>query len=140
VICPENAASLGGAILALKHTIITPILVGHAGKIHAAAAELGADLTGVEIIDVPHHADAAKAAVALVHEGRADAIMKGNLHTDDMLRPMVARDGGLRIGRRLTHIFVMDVPGLGHPLLVSDAAINIAPDLATKSGHRAKRH
>lgn len=132
VICPENAASLGGALLALKHTIITPILVGHAGKIAAAAAELGADLTGVEVIDCPIHVDAAARAVALVHEGRADAVMKGNLHTDDMLRPMVDRDKGLRIGRRLTHIFVMDVPGLDHPLLVTDAAINIAPDLATK--------
>jgi phosphate butyryltransferase len=132
IICPENAASLGGAILAMKHTIITPILIGHLGKIQAAAAELGADLTGIEIIEESHHANAAARAVALVHEGRADAVMKGNLHTDDMLRPMVARDGGLRIGRRLTHIFVMDVPGLEHPLLVSDAAINIAPDLATK--------
>ncbi|WP_323007558.1 bifunctional enoyl-CoA hydratase/phosphate acetyltransferase [Pseudorhodobacter sp.] len=132
VICPNNAASLGGALLARRHTIITPILVGDAGKIHAVAAELGTDLTGIEIIDCPQHAEAAARAVALVHEGRADAVMKGNLHTDDMLRAMVDREKGLRIGRRLTHIFVMDVPGLEHPLLVTDAAINIAPDLATK--------
>jgi phosphate butyryltransferase len=132
VICPENAASLGGALLAMKHTIITPILVGHLGKIAAAAAELGADLAGIEVIDAPTPAQAAALCVALVHEGRADALMKGNLHTDDMLRPMVDREKGLRIGRRLTHIFVMDVPGLDHPLLVTDAAINIAPDLATK--------
>lgn len=132
VICPENAAALGGAMLALKHTIITPILVGHAGKIKAAAVALGADLTGIEIIDCPQHSDAAARAVALVHEGRADALMKGDLHTDDMLRPMMDREKGLRIGHRLTHIFVMDVPGLDHPLLVTDAAINIAPDLATK--------
>lgn len=132
VICPENAASLGGALLALKHTIITPILVGHVGKIKAAAAELGADLTGIEIIAAATHTEAASRAVALVHERRADAMMKGNLHTDDMLRPMVDREKGLRIGRRLTHIFVMDVPGLDHPLLVTDAAINIAPDLPTK--------
>ena len=132
VICPDNGASLGGALLALRHTIITPILVGHLGKIKAAAAELGADLTGVEIIDCADHAEAASRAVALVHEGRADAVMKGNLHTDEMLRPMVDRATGLRIGRRLTHIFVMDVPGLEHPLLVTDAAINIAPDLPTK--------
>jgi phosphotransacetylase/acyl dehydratase len=132
VICPENAASLGGALLAMTHTIITPILVGHAGKIAAAAAELGADITGVEVIDCPHQAAAAARAVALVHEGRADALMKGHIHTDDMLRPMVDREKGLRIGRRLTHIFVMDVPGVETPLLVTDAAINIAPDLATK--------
>jgi phosphotransacetylase/acyl dehydratase len=132
VICPENAATLGGALLALKHTIITPILVGHPAKIAAAAAELGADLTGLEIIAAHTPQEAAARAVALVHEGRADAMIKGNIHTDDMLRPMVARDTGLRVGRRLTHIFVMDVPGLEHPLLVTDAAINIAPDLATK--------
>ncbi|QCO56352.1 bifunctional enoyl-CoA hydratase/phosphate acetyltransferase [Pseudorhodobacter turbinis] len=132
VICPENPASLGGAILAMKHTIITPILVGHAGKIAKAAMDLGVDLTGIEVIDMPTHQAAANCAVALVHELRADAVMKGHLHTDDMLRPMVARDKGLRIGRRLTHIFVMDVPGVDYPLLVTDAAINIAPDLATK--------
>lgn len=132
VICPENAASLGGALLGFKHTIIQPILVGHAGKIAAAAAELGADIAGLEVMDCPDYTQAAARAVALVHEGRADALMKGNIHTDDMLRPMVDREKGLRIGRRLTHIFVMDVPGLGHPLLVTDAAINIAPDLPTK--------
>lgn len=132
VICPENAASLGGALLALKHTIITPILLGRLGKIKAAATELGADLAGIEIIDCPHPHDAACRAVALVHEGRADAVMKGHIHTEDMLRPMVDRENGLRIGRRLTHIFVMDVPGLDHPLMVTDAAINIAPDLVTK--------
>jgi phosphotransacetylase len=71
-------------------------------------------------------------ACALVHEGRAAAVMKGYLHTDDLLRPMVAKEGGLRIGRRFTHVFVMDVPGMPYPLMVTDAAINIAPDLATK--------
>lgn len=132
IICPENAVSLGGAILAMKHTIITPILVGHAVKIAAAAKELGTDLEGIEIIDIRTHEEAAARAVALVHEKRADAMMKGHIHTDDMLRAMVVRETGLRIGRRLTHIFVMDVPGLDYPLLVTDAAINIAPDLATK--------
>lgn len=132
VICPESADSLGGALLALRHTIITPILVGHPGRIAKVAADLGADLLGVEIIEATTHAAAAARAMALVHEGRADAVMKGHLHTDEMLRALVDRDLGLRIGRKLTHIFVMDVPGLDHPLLVTDAAIHIAPDLATK--------
>ncbi|MDN5788477.1 bifunctional enoyl-CoA hydratase/phosphate acetyltransferase [Pseudorhodobacter sp.] len=132
VICPENATALGGALLALRHTIITPILVGNTARIEVAAAELGADLTGIEIIDTATAQEAAARAVALVHEARADAVMKGNIHTEDMLRPMVDREKGLRIGRRLTHIFVMDVPGVDYPLLVTDAAINIAPDLETK--------
>ncbi|WP_101067963.1 bifunctional enoyl-CoA hydratase/phosphate acetyltransferase [Roseovarius salinarum] len=132
VVAPEDPSALGGALLAAEHTLITPILVGSAEKIHAAAAEIGADLSGHEVIDLPDHAAAAARAVALVHEGRARAIMKGHLHTDDLLHPVVRKEGGLRTGRRLSHVFVMDVPGLDHLLMVTDAAINIAPDLKTK--------
>lgn len=132
VVCPEEANSLDGALLAMKESIITPILVGHAAAIRAAAAALGVDLTGIEIVEAATHAEAAALACALVHEGRAQAVMKGHLHTDDLLKPMVDRDKGLRIGRRFTHVFVMDVPGQPHPVMVTDAAINIAPDLATK--------
>ena len=132
VICPESAEAMSGALLALKHTIITPVFVGNPGRIAAVAKALHADLDGIEIIAAATPQEAASRAVALVHEGRVDALMKGHLHTDDMLRPMVNSQTGLRVGRRLTHIFVMDVPGLDHPLLVTDAAINIAPDLATK--------
>ncbi|MDF1855028.1 bifunctional enoyl-CoA hydratase/phosphate acetyltransferase [Pseudooceanicola sp.] len=132
VICPEEPNSLGGALLARDHTLITPILIGDARKIAEVAAELAADLTGIEVIDEPDHAAAARRGVALVHEGRATALMKGHLHTDDLLRAALDKDRGLRIGRRLTHIFVMDVPGVSHPILVTDAAINIAPDLRTK--------
>lgn len=132
VICPETTDSLGGALMAQRRTIITPILVGRPARIAAAAKANGADLAGMEIVEAATAPEAAARAVALVHEGRADAVMKGHLHTDEMLRALVDREKGLRIGRKLTHIFVMDVPGLDHPLLVSDAAINIAPDLQTK--------
>ena len=133
VVCPDDANALGGALLAAAQSIITPILVGHAAAIHAAAKEIGADLSAFEIIDVPGD-DVAAAAMAcqLVQEGRALAVMKGHLHTDDLLRPMIDRDRGLRVGRKFTHVFLMDVPGLPEPVMVTDAAINIAPDLMTK--------
>jgi len=132
VVCPDDANSLEGALLAMRESIITPILIGCAAGIAAAAAEIGADLTGIEIIDIDGDEAAAAMACALVHQGRAAAVMKGHLHTDDLLRPMMDKAGGLRMGRRFTHVFVMDVPGQPEPLMVTDAAINIAPDLATK--------
>lgn len=132
VIAPEEPNSLGGALLAREHTLIEPILVGDPAKIAGTAAALGADLAGIEIIAEPDHAAAARRAVALVTEGRAGALMKGHLHTDQLLRAALDKQNGLRAGRRFTHVFVMDVPGLAHPLLVTDAAINIAPDLKTK--------
>lgn len=133
VVCPDDANSLGGALLAARESIITPILIGHADAIRAAAAAMEADLTGIELIDVsgPDH-EAAALACRLVHDGRAAAVMKGHLHTDDLLKPMLDKAMGLRAGRRFTHVFVMDVPGQPEPLLVTDAAINISPDLATK--------
>lgn len=132
VVCPDDANSLGGALLAAKQSIITPILIGNASTIVATAAAIGADLTGIELIDVDSDLAAAAMACALVHEGRAAAVMKGHLHTDDLLKPMLEKGTGLRVGRRLTHVFVMDVPGQPEPVMVTDAAINIAPDLATK--------
>jgi phosphate butyryltransferase len=132
VVCPEEPNSLGGALLAREHTLIEPILVGHAGKIAETAAGLGQSLDGIEVIDIPDHQRAAKRAVDLVNEGRAQALMKGHLHTDELLRPALSKTDGLRGGRRFTHVFVMDVPGLAHPLLVTDAAINIDPSLETK--------
>lgn len=132
VVCPEERNALSGALLARAHTLIDPVFFGDAARIRALAAEMEADLTGIEIEDVPDHAQAAIAAVAAVNAGRADALMKGHLHTEQLLRPAIDRDRGLRGGRRFTHVFVMDVPGLSHPLLVTDAAINIAPDLKTK--------
>lgn len=132
VVCPDDANSLGGALLAARQSIITPILIGRASAIAATAAAMGADLTGIELIDVDSDLAAAAMACALVHEGRAAAVMKGHLHTDDLLKPMLEKGTGLRVGRRLTHVFVMDVPGQPEPVMVTDAAINIAPDLATK--------
>ena len=132
VICPEEPNSLGGALLAREHTLIEPILVGDPDLIAQTAAGLGADLAGIEIIAEPDHDAAARRAVALVTEGRAEALMKGHVHTDQLLRAALDKDHGLRAGRRFTHVFVMDVPGLAHPLLVTDAAINIAPDLRAK--------
>jgi phosphate butyryltransferase len=93
---------------------------------------MNADISGYELIAAGGDEAAAIQACKLVHEGRANALMKGHLHTDDLLRPMLDKAAGLRIGRRFTHVFVMDVPGMPYPLMVTDAAINIAPDLATK--------
>ncbi len=132
IVAPEEANALGGAVLGARHTLIDPILIGAKQKIADAAAAIGADISGFELIDEPDHDRAAARGVALVHEGRARALMKGHLHTDQLLHHVVKRDGGLRTSRRLSHVFVMDVPGLDHLLLVSDAAINIAPDLETK--------
>jgi len=132
VVCPDEANSLGGALLAAKESIIAPILIGNEAAIRKAAAELGADLTGIEVLGAPSDAAAAALACALVHQGRAAAVMKGHLHTDDLLKAMLDKTLGLRVGRRFTHVFVMDVPGQPEPLFVTDAAINIAPDLATK--------
>jgi phosphate butyryltransferase len=132
VVAPEEPNSLGGAVRAAKESIIVPILIGDPAKIAAAAQEIGADIGGFELLAQPDHGAAARMSCDLVNAGRAGAVMKGHLHTDDLLRPMLDKAAGLRVGRRFTHVFVMDVPGLDHPILVTDAAINIAPDLATK--------
>lgn len=132
VVCPNEAKSLGGALLAAREGVISPILIGEAEAIRLAADEIGADLGGIEVIDVAGDAAAAELACRLVHDHHAAAVMKGHLHTDDLLKPMLDKAHGLRVGRRFTHVFVMDVPGHPEPLFVTDAAINIAPDLATK--------
>ncbi|WP_375553933.1 bifunctional enoyl-CoA hydratase/phosphate acetyltransferase [Roseovarius mucosus] len=132
VVCPEEVNSLGGALRARAHTLIAPILIGNPIRIAAAAQALEADLTGIEIIAEPDPEAAARRAVALVQAGRAGAVMKGHLHTDQLLRAVLDKAAGLRTGRRLSHVFVMDVPGLAHLLLVTDAAINITPDLRAK--------
>jgi len=132
VVAPEDDHSLGGAMLAARHGLIVPILVGDPDRIRAAAEAAGEDIAGVEIVAAGAHAEAAGRGVDLVVEGRAKALMKGHLHTDDLLRAALRKERGLRAGRRFTHVFVMDVPGVAHPVLVTDAAINIAPDLRTK--------
>ena len=133
VVAPEEEDSLGGALLAAKHTLITPILIGDAAKITAAAESAGLHIADFQVIDIPDHKLAAERAVAMVNEGQAAALMKGHLHTDVYLGAIVKRESGLRTGRRLSHVFVMDVPGLSHLLMVTDAAINISPDLQVKA-------
>jgi phosphate butyryltransferase len=132
VVCPESPDAVMGAILARDHTLIDPLFVGAPDKIRAAAEEAGADIAGIEIVDIPDNRAAALRSVALIHEGRARALMKGHLHTDHLLHAILKKEGGLRTNRRLSHVFVMDVPGLDHLLFVTDAAINIAPDLECK--------
>lgn len=133
VVWPDEAQALQGALLSQRHGLIVPVLLGQSARLQALAQEIGADLTGVEIVDVLNEAAAAQMAVDLARAHTVQAVMKGHLHTDVLLRPMLDRATGLRIGRRFTHVFVLDVPGLAHPLLVSDAAINILPDLMTKA-------
>jgi phosphate butyryltransferase len=132
VVCPESPDAVMGAILGRDHTLIEPVFVGDSDRIAAAAGEAGADIGGIEIVNVPDHRAAALRSVALVHEGRARAVMKGHLHTDQLLHAILKKEGGLRTNRRLSHVFVMDVPGLDHLLFVTDAAINIVPDLECK--------
>jgi phosphotransacetylase/acyl dehydratase len=132
VVLPEDENSLGGAVLAAKETIITPILIGDPAKIIAVAKAMGEDISAFEIVEAAGPDAAARMACTLVNQGRAAAVMKGHIHTDELLKPMLDKDNGLRMGKRFTHVFVMDVPGMPHPIMVTDAAINIAPDLATK--------
>jgi phosphate butyryltransferase len=132
VVCPEDEASLGGALLGKKHELIRPVLIGNLEKIRALAKTLGASLDGVELIEANGALAAADKAVQLANQGSVEAVMKGRLHTDELLKPVVRKDGGLRGVRRISHVFVMDVPGLSELLLVTDAAINIAPTLEEK--------
>ncbi|WP_417240112.1 bifunctional enoyl-CoA hydratase/phosphate acetyltransferase [Celeribacter halophilus] len=132
VVAPEEENALRGAMMAAEHKLIQPILLGDQDKIYSTAKVLGITLDEIELIHCATHHEAAQLAVTMVREARANAIMKGHMHTDDLLRPILSSRDGLKTGRRLSHIFVMDVPGLDHLLMVSDAAINIAPDLPTK--------
>ncbi len=132
VVHPVNAVSLQAALDAARRGLIQPLLIGPRNRIEAAAREAGESLAGIELIDAPHSHAAADAAVALALEGRADALMKGSLHTDELMAAVVRREGGLRTSRRISHCFVMDVPGHAQPLVISDAAINIAPTLDEK--------
>lgn len=132
VVCPEDDNSLEGALMARAAGLLEPVLVGDPAKIAAAAKALGEDISDLVIEPVLGHRAAAARAVAMVHEGKIAALMKGALHSDDLLGAVVKRDGGLRGERRISHVFVLDAPTLDHLLFVSDAAINIAPDLATK--------
>src|SRR5258705_2244270 len=126
---PCEVTALSGAVEAARKKLITPILVGPADKIAATAKSAGIDLGDLEIIDVADSIKAAARAVELIREGRAEVLMKGSLHTDELLGAVVARDGGLRTGRRISHAFLMDVPTYHKVLIVADCALHMTPPL-----------
>jgi len=129
---PCEDSALAGAVEAAQAGLIEPILVGPAARIEEAARAAHIDLGKLEIVDTQHSSESAKKAVELVKEGRAEVLMKGSLHSDELLSAIVSRDGGLRTGRRISHVFVMDVPTYHKVLVITDAAINIAPTLEDK--------
>jgi phosphate acetyltransferase len=132
VVHPVNDVSLEAVLSSVRLGLIAPVLIGPRERIEAAAASIGADLSAFDIIDAPHSHAAANVAVAMALRGEVDALMKGSLHTDELMGAVVRREGGLRTSRRISHCFVMDVPGHSQPLIISDAAINIAPTLEEK--------
>ncbi|MBB6252024.1 phosphate acetyltransferase [Nitrospirillum iridis] len=129
---PCDQSSLEGAVDAARLGLINPILVGPEARIRAVAAQAGLDISALPIIDTPHSVASAQRAVELVREGKAEALMKGSLHTDELMGAVVKTDTGLRTARRLSHCFVMDIPGHDDPLIITDAAVNITPTLAEK--------
>ncbi|HEX6734431.1 MAG TPA: bifunctional enoyl-CoA hydratase/phosphate acetyltransferase, partial [Azonexus sp.] len=129
---PCDLESLKGPVQAFQAGIIEPILVGPESKIRSVAEEFGLDLSGIRIVNAAHSHDSAAIAVSLVRTGDAEALMKGSLHTDELMGEVVSRANGLRTSRRISHVFLMDVPTYHRPLLITDAAINIAPTLEEK--------
>jgi phosphate acetyltransferase len=132
VVHPVDAESLRGAVMAARSKLIVPILVGPEAKIRRAAAEAGVNIRGYAIVGTEHSHAAAAAAVALARQGRVDCLMKGSLHTDELMEAALDAGNGLRTARRVSHVFILDVSTYPKPLLVTDAAINIAPDLEVK--------
>jgi phosphate acetyltransferase len=129
---PCDETSLRGALEAAQAEMIVPILVGPRERIRSLAKSIGLNIESIEVIDVPHSAAAAEKAVELVRAGKAELLMKGSLHSDELLSAVAKREAGLRTGRRISHVFVMDVPSHPETLFITDAAVNIAPDLLAK--------
>ncbi len=132
VVHPVDVNSLGGAIEAAEEGLITPILVGPEAKIQAVAEAQGFDLSPYRIVPTEHSHEAAARAVAMVHNGEAEALMKGKLHTQEFMQPIVNAQTGLRTERRMSHVFLLDVPSYHKPLFLTDAALNIQPNLSQK--------
>lgn len=132
VVHPCDTAALAGALEAARRKLIEPVLVGPRARIEDAARVAGESLDGIDMVEATHSHDAARVACELARSGRVGALMKGSLHTAELLAAMVDGTFGLRTDRRMSHVFVLDVPDFPRPLLLTDAAINIAPDLATK--------
>jgi phosphate acetyltransferase len=129
---PCDAESLKGALLARDRGLIVPTLIGPAEKIRALAEQHGLSLDGCTVVNVPHSHAAAETAVALARDGEVEALMKGSLHTDELMSEVINKVSGLRTERRISHVFLMDVPTYPRPLLITDAAVNIAPTLEEK--------
>ena len=129
---PCDESSLRGAVDAARMGLIAPILVGPRARIEAVAKQCGLDIAGLPIVDTEHSVASAEKAVALVREGKFEALMKCSLYTDELMGAVVRRETGLRTARRVSHCFVMDVPSYAETLIVTDAAVNIAPTLADK--------
>jgi len=129
---PCDDVSLQSAVEAAKLRLIEPILVGPAQRIRSVAAASGFDIAGMAIVNAEHSHDSAARAVELVRAGKAEALMKGSLHTDELMGAVVSRETGIRTARRISHCFIMDVPGHGDALIITDAAVNIAPTLEDK--------
>jgi phosphotransacetylase len=132
VVHPCDVVSLGGALEAAAHRLIAPVLVGPRAKIQAAAASAGLDIGALPLEDAPHSHAAAERAVALARGAQVEGLMKGSLHTDELMAAVVERSNGLRTERRVSHVFAFDVPAYAKPLFITDAAVNIAPDLLAK--------
>jgi phosphate acetyltransferase len=132
VVHPCDETSLCGAVQAADEGMITPILVGPATKIKKVAHECKVDIKRFKIVDVPHSEAAAERAVALIREGKGELLMKGSLHTDELMRAVTSKATGLRTARRISHVFIIDVPTYSEVLFITDAAINIFPDLMAK--------
>lgn len=130
---PCDPDSLVGALEAARRNLIVPVLVGPSARIRALAGTLGEDLSGFRLVDTEHSHASAAAAVALARNGEVETLMKGSLHTDEIMTAVIAAQGGLRTERRVSHVFVMDVPAYDRILFVTDAAINIEPTLREKA-------
>lgn len=132
VVHPLDENALLGAVEAAQAHLIVPVLIGPPARIQAVADEKGVDLSQYTVIPTEHSKAAAETAVALARAGEVEALMKGSVHTDELMHVVVAPGSGLHTGRRMSHVFVLDVPAYPRPLFVTDAALNITPDLEAK--------
>ena len=132
VVHPCDAVSLAGAVEAYRLGLIAPILVGPPARLAERARQNDIDISGLPLVASEHSHDSAAKGVALVREAKAEALMKGSLHTDELMAAVVGHDSGMRTARRISHCFIMDVPGHAAPLIITDAAVNIAPTLEDK--------
>ncbi|MEH2499702.1 phosphate acetyltransferase [Bradyrhizobium sp. AZCC 1678] len=132
VVHPCDESSLRGAADAAEAGIIKPVLVGPSAKIRAVAFKHGIDISAFELVDAPHSEAAAAKAVELIYAAKGEMLMKGSLHTDELMRSVTAKATGLRTERRISHVFIMDVPTYSETVFITDAAINIFPDLDVK--------